>query len=333
ERIKHILDDAAPVLVITDHHTTGIHEHVLGEHPAPVLRIDDHEVQRRLATGQETAPVLSRPLDGLDAAVVIFTSGTTGNPKGVALTHRALANRLAWGQQVLDYRPEDVALSKSGVGFVDAVTELFGPLTSGARIVVVPTETAQDPAGLLHTITRHRVTHLLTVPSLADVLVRHDSAPAALATVRSWVSSGEALTRTTADTMRTAAPQAVLHNFYGSTEVTGDGTTAVIAADTHNIPIGTPVANTTAHILDAWLRPVPAGVAGELYLGGVQLADGYVARPGLTADRFVADPFNNQGARLYRTGDVVRWNPQGQLEYLGRSDDQVKIRGYRIEPG
>ncbi|WNV85303.1 non-ribosomal peptide synthetase [Umezawaea sp. Da 62-37] len=305
ERIKYILDNAAPVLVIS-------------------------EVQQHLATGQKTAPVLSRPLNDLDAAVVIFTSGTTGNPKGVALTHRALVNRLAWGQGVLDYQPGDVTLSKSGVGFVDAVTELFGPMIAGARIVVVPAETAQDPAGLLDTIARHGVTHLLTVPSLADVLVRHDDAPAALATIRSWISSGEALTAGTANTMRTAAPQAVLHNFYGSTEVTGDGTAAVI---TDSTPIGVPVANTTARVLDTWLRPVPVGVAGELYLGGVQLADGYVARPGLTADRFVADPFSDQGARLYRTGDVVRWNSLGQLEYFGRSDDQVKIRGYRIEPG
>ncbi len=332
ERVKHILDDAAPALVITDQHTTEIHQHVLGEHRAPALRIDDHEVQRRLATGQETAPVLSPPLNELDAAVVLFTSGTTGNPKGVAVSHRGLVNRLAWGHQVLDYKPDSVALSKSGVGFVDAVTELFGPMIAGARIVVVPAETAQDPAGLLDTIARHRVTHLLTVPSLADVLVRHDDAPTALTTIRSWVSSGEALTPGTATTMRTTAPQAILHNFYGSTEVTGDGTAAIIT-HTENTPIGAPVANTTAHVLDAWLRPVPAGVAGELYLGGVQLADGYVARPGLTADRFVADPFSDQGTRLYRTGDVVRWNSLGQLEYLGRSDDQVKIRGYRIEPG
>ncbi|WP_394618762.1 amino acid adenylation domain-containing protein [Lentzea sp. JNUCC 0626] len=302
DRIEYILDTAAPALVIT-------------------------EVPQHLA---EIAPALSRSLNELDAAVVIFTSGTTGNPKGVTLTHRALVNRLAWGQRVLDYSPDDVALSKSGVGFVDAVTELFGPMIAGARIVVVPAETAQDPAGLLATIARHRVTHLLTVPSLADVLVRHDDAPAALTSVRSWVSSGEALTSGTADTMRTAAPQATLHNFYGSSEVTGDGTAVVITGDTS---IGAPVANTTAHVLDAWLRPVPVGVAGELYLGGVQLADGYFARPGLTADRFVADPFSDDGARLYRTGDVVRWNSLGQLEYFGRSDDQVKIRGHRVEPG
>ncbi|MFI6274486.1 amino acid adenylation domain-containing protein [Streptomyces sp. NPDC050988] len=331
ERVRHILDDAAPSVVITDQHTAEAHKNALGEHPAPLLRIDDRDIQEHLATGQKTAPALTRPLNDLDAAVVIFTSGTTGNPKGVAVSHRGLVNRLVWGQRVLDYKSDDVALSKSGVGFVDAVTELFGPMIAGARIVVVPAETAQDPAGLLGTIVRHRVTHLLTVPSLADVLVRHDGARAALTTVRSWVSSGEALTPGTAALMRTTAPQAIVHNFYGSTEVTGDGTAAIFT-DTENTPIGAPVANTKAHVLDAWLRPVPAGVAGELYLGGVQLADGYVARPGLTADRFVADPFSDDGARLYRTGDVVRWNSQGQLEYLGRSDDQVKIRGYRIEP-
>ncbi|MEV8375653.1 amino acid adenylation domain-containing protein [Kribbella sp. NPDC056861] len=321
ERIKHILDDAAPVVVITDHDTAETH----------ALRIDDHDVQQRLATGERTAPVLARPLNVLDAAVVIFTSGTTGVPKGVAVTHRALVNRLAWGQRVLDYTQDDVALSKSGLGFVDAMTELFGPMLAGTRTVIVTAATAQDPAALLGTIARHRVTHLLTVPSLADVLVRHDDASTALASIRYWISSGETLTQSTANSMQTAAPQAELHNFYGSTEVTGDGTTAVIT-DTKNTSIGGPVANTTARVLDAWLRPVPVGVAGELYLGGVQLADGYVARAGLTADRFVADPFSDEGARLYRTGDVVRWNTQGQLEYLGRSDDQVKIRGYRIEP-
>ncbi|MEV6281560.1 amino acid adenylation domain-containing protein [Kribbella sp. NPDC051770] len=298
ERIKHILDVAAPSLTIT----------------AELLAEQRHE---------QTAPVLSRPLNALDAAVVIFTSGTTGKPKGVTLTHRALVNRLAWGQQALNYTPDSVALSKSGIGFVDAVTELFGPLIAGTRVVVVPAETAQDPAALLKTIARHKVTHLLTVPSLADVLIRHDTT--ALATVQHWISSGEALTAGVANTMQTAAPQATLHNFYGSSEVTGDGTAAI-----GNTTIGTPVANTTAQVLDPWLRPVSVGAAGELYLGGVQLADGYLHRPGLTADRFVA---SDNGTRLYRTGDLVRRNAEGQLEYLGRSDDQVKIRGHRVEPG
>ncbi|MFG1923178.1 amino acid adenylation domain-containing protein [Cryptosporangium sp. NPDC048952] len=286
ERIEHILQDAAPRVVITDLETADV---------------------------RVTAPDLARPLHGSDVAVVIFTSGTTGRPKGVAISHRALVNRLAWGERVLKYGPDSVALSKSGVGFVDAVTELFGPLVAGARVVVVP---GHDPAKLAETVARHGVTHLLSVPSLADVLVR---GPADLASVRHWVSSGEALSRNTAEAMRTAAPHAVLHNFYGSTEVTGDATAAV------GTSIGVPVANTSVRVLDSWLRPAPVG---ELYVGGVQLADGYVGRAGLTAERFVAD---DHGTRLYRTGDIVRWNAQGQLEYLGRSDDQVKIRGFRIE--
>ncbi|MDQ7909541.1 amino acid adenylation domain-containing protein [Phytohabitans sp. ZYX-F-186] len=330
ERIKHILEDTAPAMVITDHHTGNAHSHALGGQPTPVLRIDDHDVQQHLTAGAETPPVLARPLNDLDAAVVIFTSGTTGRPKGVTIPHRALVNRLTWGERLLEYTPDSVALSKSGVGFVDAVTELFGPMTAGTRTVVLPAQTAQDPARLLETIARHSVTHLLSVPSLADALLRHDNAHTALATIRHWVSSGETLTRNTANTTRTAAPHTVLHNFYGSTEITGDGTTATITDHQHT-PIGAPVANTTVRVLDTWLRPVPAGAAGELYLGGVQLADGYLARPALTADRFIADPFNDHGTRLYRTGDVVRWNLQGQLEYLGRSDDQVKIRGFRIE--
>ncbi|WP_285691829.1 AMP-binding protein, partial [Actinoplanes sp. NBRC 103695] len=140
-RIRHILDDAAPALVITDRHAE-VHQHA-----GTALRVDDHDVQEHLDLGQETSPVLSRPLNGLDAAVVIFTSGTTGTPKGVTLTHRALVSRLAWGHRVLGYTPDSVALSKSGVGFVDAVTELFGPLIAGACVVVVVAESAQDPAG------------------------------------------------------------------------------------------------------------------------------------------------------------------------------------------
>ncbi|QYN36930.1 amino acid adenylation domain-containing protein [Pseudonocardia sp. DSM 110487] len=330
ERVGHIVEDAAPRVVIADQHTADVFGRVLGEHPVRVLRLDNHDVQQCLATGEEAAPVLARPLNELDAAVVIFTSGTTGRPKGVTVPHRALVSRLAWGERMLGYGAGSVALSKSGVGFVDAVTELFGPLTAGARVVLVSDEVARDAAGLLETVQQHGVTHLLSVPSFADVLARQDGAVRSLASLRYWVSSGEALGSGTVNASRDVAPQAVLVNFYGSTEVTGDGTAAVIA-ETDHPHIGGPVSNTSVRVLDSWLRPVPVGVAGELYVGGLQLADGYAGRAGLTAGRFVADPFSSDGARLYRTGDVVRWNSRGQLEYLGRSDDQVKIRGFRIE--
>ncbi|OZF26155.1 non-ribosomal peptide synthetase [Rhodococcus sp. 14-2483-1-2] len=331
QRVHQILADAAPRVVVTDHATIGTYASEFTEHSARVLVLDDSVVQRHLDAGATTAPALSRPLLPSDIAYVIFTSGTTGRPKGVAVPHAAIVNRLTWGNKVLEHKPDSVALSKSGVGFVDAVTELFAPLIVGARVVVVPAEATHDPAHLLDAVARHRVTHLLTVPALADLLASREGATEALASVRCWVSSGEALGRGIANASHEAAPQATLLNFYGSTEVGGDATMSTFT-DAGQPPIGIPVVNTTTWVLDGWLRPVPVGVAGELYVGGVQVADGYIGRGGLTAARFVADPFGDEGRRLYRTGDVVRWNLQGQLEYLGRSDDQVKIRGFRIEP-
>ncbi|WP_372492063.1 amino acid adenylation domain-containing protein [Kineosporia corallincola] len=327
ERLQHMLRDAGPREVITDRPTADVLDQVLGQSARRVLLIDHPDLQQRLTVGA-TAPERVRPLTGADPAVVIFTSGTTGVPKGVVLSHRALANRLAWGTRTLEYSPDSVAVSKSGVGFVDAVTELFGPLTAGATVVLARDDDARDPTALLGLVRRHRVTHLLTVPSFTDVLVRHDDAPRSLNTLRYWLSSGEVLDAGTAQAARAAAPQAVLLNFYGSSEVTGDTTALAVTGHPH---LGGPVANTSVHVLDAWLRRAPVGVAGEIYVGGTQLADGYIARAGLTADRFVANPFHAEGERLYRTGDLARWNAQGHLEYLGRTDDQVQIRGFRIE--
>ncbi|WP_018657608.1 non-ribosomal peptide synthetase [Actinomadura flavalba] len=280
-----------------------------------------------VVTGPDEFRVTGRtaPPSG-DAAFVIFTSGTTGRPKGVVLSHRAMANRLVWGAELLGFGPGDRALVKSSVAFVDAVTELLTPLVAGAAVVAADDDAATDPAALAEAVERHRVTHLLTVPSLADVLARIPDADKALASLRQWVCSGEILAPATLDAIRQAAPDAQVRNFYGSTEVTGDAT-----ADTDGTTIGTPVPGVLVRVLDTWLRPVPTGVVGELYVGGTQLAEGYAGQAALTADRFVADPFSDTGERLYRTGDLARWTTHGTLDFLGRTDDQIKIRGYRIE--
>ncbi|WP_306770306.1 non-ribosomal peptide synthetase [Microbacterium sp. 18062] len=336
ERVGQILEDARAGTVVTDTATAGAHAGVLAAAGVSVLSIDDVDARALLDAGAPDAPVLSRALASSDAAAVIFTSGTTGRPKGVVVPHGSVVNRLTWGNRELGFGPGDAGLIKSGVGFVDASTELFGPLTAGASVVVVADRVARDPEALAGAVRRRGVTHLLTVPSLADALAGVADAADAFRSVRSWVCSGEALTPGTVGAIAQAAPGAVLQNFYGSTEVTGDGArTAVSVEDAdvaHRVPIGRPVTNTTVRVLDGWLRPVGPGAVGELYLGGAQLADGYAGRQALTAERFVADLFSATGDRLYRTGDVVRWGEDGRLEYLGRSDDQVKIRGYRIEP-
>nr|WP_254716830.1 non-ribosomal peptide synthetase [Actinomadura sp. WMMB 499] len=293
ERIQQILEDSNAAIVVTGPDTLQ-------------------------ATGRTTTPPD-------DAAFVIFTSGTTGRPKGVILSHQGMANRLTWGAELLQLGPDDRALAKSSVGFIDAATELLTPLAAGATVVIANDQTAQDPLALADIVQRHQVTHLLTVPSLADVLARVPNASDALRSLRHWVCSGEILAPATIEAMRQAAPGAVLRNFYGSTEVTGDATTTHADATT----IGSPVPGTHIRVLDAWLRPVAQGVTGELYVGGTQLAEGYTGRGALTADRFIAD---DDGRRLYRTGDLVRWNTHGTLDFIGRTDDQIKIRGYRIEP-
>ncbi|WP_285600182.1 non-ribosomal peptide synthetase [Kineosporia sp. NBRC 101731] len=330
-RITAILRDAAPALLVT----TGATHTEVTEVADRVLLLDSEATRTTLAA-ERGLPELSRPLTGQDTAYVTFTSGTTGRPKGVALSHRALVNRLHWGNRTLALGTTSVALSKTGLGFIDACTELFGPLTAAATTVVVPDPDARDSTALTEAVHQHGATHLLSIPSLTEVLLDHaTSTPqtaAALAGLRHWTSSGETLTPHLLTAMTRATPATTIHNFYGSTEITGDATCAALSpTDGHRNVIGRPVANMSVAVLDSWLRPVAPGVMGELYLGGVQVADGYLGQPGLSAQRFVADPFAVDGSRLYRTGDLARWNDDGNLEYLGRADDQVKIRGFRIE--
>ncbi|MEO9330497.1 amino acid adenylation domain-containing protein [Gordonia aurantiaca] len=269
-----------------------------------------------------------------NALYTLFTSGSTGTPKGVTVSHRAVLNRLAWMHIREPLTADDAVMLKTPVTFDVSVPELFAPLLAGARLVIAEDGRHMDPAYVLEEVARRQVTSIHFVPSMMSAFVDHvgddPRRRAALTSLRRVHASGEALPAATAHAMAALVPDAQLDNLYGPTEAAVEVTAHRLRPDDATVPIGTPIANTTALVLDERLRPVPIGVVGELYLGGGQLARGYAARPDLTAERFVADPTGG-GGRVYRTGDLVRWNFSGELEYLGRADLQVKLRGQRIE--
>ncbi|MFE6982896.1 non-ribosomal peptide synthetase/MFS transporter [Streptomyces griseus] len=267
-----------------------------------------------------------------DLAYMIYTSGSTGRPKGVPNTHRAIANRLLWMARTYGLTPADAVLQKTPTGFDVSVWELFLPLITGARVVVAQPGGHKDAAHLRDTIAEHGVTVAHFVPAMLDVFLAEDDVERCT-TLRRVVCSGEELAPHTARAFTARLPHCALANLYGPTEAAVDVTSWECAGDLAVVPIGAPVDNTRLYVLDADLCPVPVGTPGELHIGGVQVSVGYHRRPGLTAARYVPDPFGPPGARLYRTGDLARWRADGQLEHLGRIDQQVKIRGLRIEPG
>ncbi len=272
-----------------------------------------------------------------DQAYVIYTSGSTGQPKGVVGLHRGVVNRLTWMWRKFPFADEEVVCAKTALGFVDSVWEMFGGLLAGVPTLVLPNTIVRDPRLLVGELAAARVTRLALVPSLlAAVLDTLPDLGARLPALRLCVSSGEALPSSLGDRFRAALPHCRLVNLYGSTEVSAD-VTAFDASrplpDLATVPIGRPIANTRAYVLDPRRNLVPIGVPGELYLGGDGLSEGYAGRPDLTAERFVEDPFDpTPGRRLFRTGDLVRYLPDGNLVHLGRIDRQVKVRGCRVEP-
>ncbi|MFJ1598144.1 amino acid adenylation domain-containing protein [Streptomyces sp. NPDC088261] len=274
-----------------------------------------------------------------DPAYLIYTSGSTGRPKGVVVTHRAIVNRLAWMQGAFGLRADDRVLQKTPSSFDVSVWEFFWPLTEGAAVVLAKPDGHRDPAYLAALVRDERVTTMHFVPSMLDAFLAADEVtgdPGWARTLRRVLSSGEALTVSAASRWH-ALTGVPLHNLYGPTEAAVDVTHHAYTDDTGGgtttVPIGRPVWNTGLRVLDACLRPVPAGVPGELYLTGVQLARGYHGRAALTAERFTADPYGPPGTRMYRTGDLVLRRPDGTVEYLGRTDRQVKLRGNRVELG
>ncbi|WP_345675539.1 amino acid adenylation domain-containing protein [Yinghuangia aomiensis] len=317
ERTALMLGDARPDAVLCDAATPADLPVPDG---IPRVRIDGPSAAAAFA-----AP--ARPAPPGAAAYVIFTSGSTGRPKAVVGTQAALANRLWWGRG----DAPRVRVAKSALAFIDGTTELLGGLVAGDTVVVADDATAADPAALAALVDRHRVQVVTVVPSLLATLL-DTAAPGSLASVTTWISSGEALPAALADAVSARWPDAAIVNLYGCSEAAGDSLAHARTA-AGSVPIGRPIANTRAYVLDAALRPVPDGVPGELYLAGTGLARGYLGRPAATAERFLPDPFAGPGTRMYRTGDRVRRGADGAVWFLGRTDQQVKIRGVRVEPG
>ncbi|MCQ6244829.1 non-ribosomal peptide synthetase [Streptomyces malaysiensis] len=333
ERIRHILADARPAMLLT---TADVTEALPPDDDTPRLPLDAPDTRAALAGHSDrdlTDAERLAPLTGLNTAYVIYTSGSTGKPKGVLVPHEGIVNRLLWTQARYGLDASDRVLQKTPSGFDVSVWEFFWPLITGARLVVARPEGHKDPAYLARLIRDEGVTTVHFVPSMLQVFLAEPAA-ARRTGLRRVLCSGEALP----GELRARFYEILgvpLHNLYGPTEASVDVTSWECAAQdpAGPVPIGAPVWNTRLYVLDSRLRPVPAGVAGELYLAGVQLARGYLRRPGLTAERFVADPYRGAGGRMYRTGDVVRWRSDGNVEYVGRADEQVKVRGFRIELG
>ncbi|HIE4682883.1 enterobactin non-ribosomal peptide synthetase EntF [Klebsiella pneumoniae] len=328
DRLRMMLEDARPSLLIATEDQLARFSDIPG--------LESLCYQQPLAAGDDAPLALSKPDH---TAYIIFTSGSTGRPKGVMVGQTAIVNRLLWMQDRYPLSADDVVAQKTPCSFDVSVWEFWWPFIAGAQLVMAEPEAHRDPQAMQQFFARYGVTTTHFVPSMLAAFVASLDADsvAACRTLRRVFCSGEALpTELCREWERlTGAP---LHNLYGPTEAAVDVSwypacgPELAAVTGSSVPIGWPVWNTGLRILDAAMRPVPPGVAGDLYLTGIQLAQGYLGRPDLTASRFIADPFA-PGERMYRTGDVARWLANGAVEYLGRSDDQLKIRGQRIELG
>ncbi|MGG4656962.1 amino acid adenylation domain-containing protein [Pseudomonas vlassakiae] len=356
ERVHHMLTDSAPVAVLV--HGASLHVPDAGQ----IIDLDQPTWSNQSADNPVVAGLTPRHL-----AYVIYTSGSTGLPKGVMNEHAGVVNRLLWMQDAYTLGADDVVLQKTPFSFDVSVWEFLWPLQTGARLVMARPGGHRDPEYLRQVIQNESITTLHFVPSMLDVYLssaastspvgagmpantgeagtihrvdffagtsdRRTAAPTGTVyALRRVLCSGEALPGSLARRFHAQLPTVELHNLYGPTEAAVDVSAWRCLTAPDNTPIGKPIANTTLYVLDGQGQPVPQGVAGELFIGGVQVARGYLNRAELTAERFLDDPFR-PGGRLYRTGDLARHLPDGNIEYLGRNDDQVKIRGLRIELG
>jgi amino acid adenylation domain-containing protein/non-ribosomal peptide synthase protein (TIGR01720 family) len=324
DRIAFMLADANPRVLLTQRRIAG----ALPACDARIVAVDELD----LSGAPQERPALT--VTPRNLAYMIYTSGSTGRPKGALNSHRGIVNRLCWMQDEYRIGPDDRVLQKTPFSFDVSVWEFFWPLMTGATLVVARPGGHRDAAYLADLIASEGITTLHFVPSMLQIFLEEPRAAGRLS-VRRVICSGEALPFELQQRFF-ARMKAELHNLYGPTEAAVDVTYWRCDPDSalRTVPIGRPIANIQIHLLDSRMNPVPVGVAGELYIGGVGVGLGYLNRPELTAEKFIADPFRQDPeARLYRTGDLARWLPDGAIDYLGRIDHQVKIRGFRIELG
>ena len=328
ERLAFMLSDSQASVLLTQQKILE----KLPQSSAKTVCLDIHK--DAIAGESQENPVSTSKADNL--AYVIYTSGSTGTPKGVLGTHRGTVNGLHWLWKTYPFEADEVCCQKTAISFVDSVWEIFAPLLKGIPTVIITDSIVKDPQLFLETLANRNVTRVVLVPSLLRVLLdTYGHLTKNLSKLKFWITSGEAVSLDLARTFQEVMPSAKLINLYGSSEVSANVTyydTSLLPEKSTSVPIGRPIDNTQAYVLDRHLQLTPVGVVGELYIGGDGLAKGYLNRPELTQERFIDNPFV-PGTKLYTTGDLVRYRNNGNLEYLGRHDDQIKIRGFRIELG